>query len=307
MSSDSDISWQVLRQIVHDWIGTAAELVEVKPLHGGCINTTLALTTKAGDKAVLKISAHRVDRSYIDEAYQLNVLRAVGLPTPQVYSCTVGTLDSPYSYLLMQHIDGVSLAEARERCSPEEIDHLQIHLADLTLQLHSQTNSTYTRVIDGKRVEFENWAQFYRAVYDPIWKEAQKHPALPVKLRKQIGKVHDKLDRLLAHTDCPRLVHWDLWSTNVMARPDENGRWWVAAILDPNCKYGHAEAEIAYMELFNTVTPAFLRAYQASRRLPPEYHAIRKPIYQLYPLVNHINLFGQAYVKPLMAIVEKIV
>src|SRR4051812_36364547 len=105
MSSESDISWQVLRQIVHDWVGRAAELEEVKPLHGGCINTTVALTTKAGDKAVLKISAHRVDRSYVNEAYQLNVLRSVGVPTPQVYSCTVGTLDHPYSYLLMEFVD----------------------------------------------------------------------------------------------------------------------------------------------------------------------------------------------------------
>ena len=40
---ESDISWQLLRRIVHDWLGASAELTEVKPLVGGCINTTLAL------------------------------------------------------------------------------------------------------------------------------------------------------------------------------------------------------------------------------------------------------------------------
>ena len=78
----SDISWHMLRRIVQDWIGTAAELTEVEPLAGGCINTTLALTTSTGDRAVLKVSPHRVDRNYVHEAYQLNTLRSLGLPDP---------------------------------------------------------------------------------------------------------------------------------------------------------------------------------------------------------------------------------
>src|SRR5437016_5781812 len=117
-----EISWQMLRRIVHDWVGTAAELAEVKPLAGGSISTTVAITTNRGERAVLKVSQHRVDRSYVHEAYQLNVLRAVGLPTPQVYSCKVGTLDEPFSYLLMEFVDGADLAEARNRCTPEQYD-----------------------------------------------------------------------------------------------------------------------------------------------------------------------------------------
>ena len=306
MSHFGDISWDVLRQIVHDWIGTAAEVEEVKPLLGGCINTTLALTTKSGDRAVLKISAYRVDRSFINEAYQLNVLRTVGLPAPQVYSCATGTLDQPHSYLLMEFIDGVNLSDAKNQCTSEQFDHLQMNLADLMLQLHSQTHSHYTRVTEGERDEHESWASFYRKVYDPIWAEAQKHPAIPVKVRKQINKLHERLDQFLAHDDCPRLLHWDLWSTNVMAKADDRGKWWISAILDPNCKYGHVEAELAYMDLFRTSTPAFLRAYQGTRRLSSDYHAVRKGIYQLYPLINHVNLFGADYVKPLLAAMEKL-
>src|SRR5260370_39213772 len=109
----SDISWDMLRRIVRDWVGTAAELTEVEPLAGGCINTTLALTTATGERAVLKVSPHRVDRTYIDEAYQLNVLRAIGLPVPEVFSCKGGTLEEPFSYLMLQFIQGVDLSEAR--------------------------------------------------------------------------------------------------------------------------------------------------------------------------------------------------
>src|SRR4051812_29334193 len=113
---EGDISWQELRRIVHDWAGTAAELAEVSPLSGGCINTTLLLGLKDGAKAVVKISQHRVDRSYETEAFQLSLLRSHGLPAPQVFQWHVGTLDHPNSYLLMECIDGVDFAEAKQRC-----------------------------------------------------------------------------------------------------------------------------------------------------------------------------------------------
>src|SRR5579872_874705 len=87
-----DVSWQALRQIVHDWAGSAAELDEVTPLAGGCINTTLCLQTKDGQKAVLKITPHRVDHAYADESHQLGVLRDVGIPVPDIYACKTGSL-----------------------------------------------------------------------------------------------------------------------------------------------------------------------------------------------------------------------
>ncbi|HEY7115434.1 MAG TPA: fructosamine kinase family protein [Tepidisphaeraceae bacterium] len=303
---DSDISWPMLRRIVHDWAGTSAELTEVKRLEGGCVNTTVALTTNAGDRAVLKISPHRVNRQYLTEAYQLNILRTIGLPAPQVYVSSVGDLDSPVSYLLMEFVDGVNLSDARHRCSEGDFDRLQMHLADLMLALHNNTHETYTRLTEGKREEFHAWPAFYRHVYDAHWHECERNPHLPVKARKTIGRVHERLEGLVAHDDCPRLAHWDVWSTNVLCRPDEQGRWWVCALLDPNCKYAHAEAEIAYMDLFHTITPAFLRAYQQGRRLHPDYHRVRKPVYQLYELINHLNVFGAEYLKPLLAAVEKV-
>src|SRR4051794_10152559 len=104
---DADISWQVLRQIVHDWAGNHVELDSVKNLGGGSVATTLVLNTSGGERAVLKITPHRVDRAYADEAYQLKLLRELGAPVPEVYRCQVGSLDQPFSYLLMEFRDGL--------------------------------------------------------------------------------------------------------------------------------------------------------------------------------------------------------
>jgi fructosamine-3-kinase len=301
----SDISWQTLRRIVHAWAGSAAELAEVQSLEGGCINTTLELVTKAGDKSVLKITPHRVNRDFLREAMQLQLLRELGLPVPRVYLWNVASLDDPDSYLLMEFMDGVNMGVARQRCAPEEYDDLQRHLAEVTLALHSHTADKYSRVASEGAPQFDTWPVFYRHVYDLIWHDVEKSDALPVKCRKQISRIHERLERLIAHDDCPRLVHWDIWATNILAAPSADGKWRVTGLLDPNCKYAHAEAELAYMELFHTITPAFLKAYQQTHRLPQDYHQVRKHIYQLYDLLNHVHLFGHEYLKPLTQLVEK--
>lgn len=302
---ETDISWQVLRRIVRLWAGDAAELAEVKTLVGGCINTTLALTMKDGGRAVLKIAPHRVSRELAREAHQLEVLRNQGLPVPQVYNWHMGNLECPHSYVLMEFMEGMDLIHARQQAGPQGMDQIQNHLAEIMIAIHSRTADAYCRELPGEVQRFANWPEFYRHVYDPIWRDVAESGELPPKLRKQIARIHEKLDKVLMHDDKPRLVHWDVWATNVLAAPDSSGNWRVTGLLDPNCKYAHAEAEIAYMELFHTITPTFLKRYQEVYKLGPGYHQVRKWVYQLYPLLNHVHLFGSQYLKPLTAALEK--
>jgi fructosamine-3-kinase len=306
MSQDSDISWPVLRRIVQEWAGESAELTEVRPLDGGCISTTVALTLADTRRAVLKISSHRVDRSYEREAHQLELLRAAGAPVPRVYKWKIGTLDDPFSYLLMEFIEGVDWAEARRTATPQEFDELQVQLADILLGIHAMKGEEYCRAEAQKGDGFVKWSDFYRSVYDPICRDMEKSPLLGPKDKKLVNRMRERLDRLIAHEDCPRLTHWDMWSSNILARCNGDGKWHVAALLDPNCKFAHIEAELAYMELFQTVGPAFMKAYQKKGRLPEDYHRIRKPVYQLHSLLNHVHLFGEKYAKPLAGALERV-
>ena len=306
MPHEVEVSWQALRQIVRDWAGSSADLDEVTPLAGGSINTTLCLHTKDNQKAVLKITQHRVDKSYADEAHQLELLREVGVPVPQIYVLKIGDLENPFSYLLMEFVDGLDLSAAKSACTTNEFDHLQEHLAELVLLMHERRAPHYMRVTHTEPQRYEHWHECYRDAYHSIWEDVEKSGALPPKARKMMTRIHERLDRLLSNSDCPRLVHWDLWSTNILANQDADGRWRIAALLDPNCKYGHSEAEIAYLELFHTITPAFLKAYQHVHKLPPEYHRIHKPVYQLYSLLDHLHLFGSEYFKSVLASIEKV-
>jgi fructosamine-3-kinase len=60
------------------------------------------------------------------------------------------------------------------------------------------------------------------------------------------------------------------------------------------------------MSLFQTSTPAFLKTYQQRRRLTDEYHRVRKLIYQLYFLLNHVVLFGGDYLRQTVAAVDQL-
>jgi fructosamine-3-kinase len=307
MSQEMDISWQVLRRIAREWGGATAELAAVKSLDGGCISSTVELELSDRRKAVCKISSHRVDRSYVNEAHQLQLMAELGLPVPRVYAAKVGSLDDPFSYILMEYIDGIGLHDARKACTPDEYDRLQSHLAELMLAMHEHKSPHYRRTeVEPAAPQFEAWPAFFRHVFDPICEEVLRDPTIPVMCRKKIGKLHEHLDRLLIHDDEPRLVHWDVWASNILVKRDSAGHWRVAALLDPSCKFAHVEAELAYMALFHTSTPAFMKAYQHKRRLPDDYHRVRKTIYQVYFLLNHVHLFGGEYLKPLMNEVDRL-
>src|SRR5688500_19890297 len=119
MGADNDISWSSLQQIARSWAGDEAELRECKTLDGGSIATTIGLSLADGRRAVLKVTPHRADRAYAEEARQLDMLRELGLPVPQVYAVHVGSLDSPNSYVLMEHVEGMDLNAAKKCCTAE--------------------------------------------------------------------------------------------------------------------------------------------------------------------------------------------
>ncbi|MEJ2383389.1 MAG: fructosamine kinase family protein [Xanthomonadales bacterium] len=97
------------------------------------------------------------------------------------------------------------------------------------------------------------------------------------------------LELLAAAPEPPSLLHGDLWSGNFMT--DEAGE---PCLVDPAVYYGHREADLAMTRLFGGFAPAFYAAYAEALPLAPG-HADRLPLYQLYHLLNHLNLFGGSY------------
>ncbi len=85
------------------------------------------------------------------------------------------------------------------------------------------------------------------------------------------------------------ILHGDLWSGNL--HTDSQGG---PVLIDPAAHYGWAEADLAMMTLFGSPPDSFFRAYESARSLSPGYRE-RFDLYNLYHLLNHLNLFGESY------------
>ena len=111
-------------------------------------------------------------------------------------------------------------------------------------------------------------------------------------LSKLGTRVIDKVPQLLSGTqEPPALLHGDLWSGNFMC--DGEGR---TVIFDPAAYFGHREMEFAMTKLFGGFTEAFYQAYEEVWKLPEGWQE-RVDLYQLYHLLNHLNLFGTSYLE----------
>lgn len=95
------------------------------------------------------------------------------------------------------------------------------------------------------------------------------------------------------------LIHGDLWSGNI-----HNGPAGEPVLIDPAAHYGWAEAELAMMTLFGSLPEAFFKAYESVRPLASGYKG-RFDLYNLYHLLNHLNLFGESYAGSVQSILRK--
>lgn len=111
--------------------------------------------------------------------------------------------------------------------------------------------------------------------------------------------VVDALPRLLdGHRPVPSLLHGDLWSGNVAMRADGQ-----PVIFDPAAFYGDRETDLAMTELFGGFSPAFYSAYKEEWPLADGYEQ-RRPLYQLYHVINHANMFGGGYEQQAARMIE---
>jgi fructosamine-3-kinase len=114
---------------------------------------------------------------------------------------------------------------------------------------------------------------------------------------QQLG-LHDKLLQQLEERcvellspveELPSLVHGDLWSGNIICGPGDE-----PFLIDPSLYYGHRETDLAMTQLFGGFGRDFYQAYSEAWHLRSG-HESRLPLYQLYHILNHANLYGLAY------------
>ena len=107
-------------------------------------------------------------------------------------------------------------------------------------------------------------------------------------------------ERIGGASEPPSLLHGDLWSGNFLV--DEQGG---AVLIDPAVYYGHREAELAMCQLFGGFSRTFYQSYRETWPLQAGAQK-RIEVYQLYHLLNHLNLFGTGYLAGCLALLRRI-
>jgi fructosamine-3-kinase len=175
----------------------------------------------------------------------------------------------------------------------------EAHLAAIAAALHAKRGARFgferNTPIGGlpqPNAETESWTEFFRdrrLLF--MAHEAMTVGRLPLALMTRIERLAARLERFLPTDAAPSLVHGDLWHGNVLSR---GGR--VLALIDPALYFADPEVELAFMTLFGSVGEKFFAAYAERRPLAPGFFEERRGLYNLYPLLVHVRLFGGAYV-----------
>ena len=268
---------------------TLAEAVEaalgqrptsLRALGGGCIAEVAALELPDGRCLVAKRGAPG-QAGLALEAWMLATLGRQGLPVPEV-------IHAGDDLLIMTRLDdGGSLDAAAEARAAEAIAALH----GKTAEAFGLERDTVIGSLPQPNPQSERWLPFFaeqRLLY--MARLAHDRDRLPKEDLAQVEALAGRLDRYLAEPPQPALLHGDLWGGNVLV-----GRDGSVGFIDPAIYYGHPEIELAFTTLFGTFGEAFFRRYAELAPLEPDFFEARRDLYNLYPLLVHVALFGGGY------------
>lgn len=291
-----------LAQALASLFGSSARVLHTDRLSGGDINKAYGLHLANGSHIFMKANAKENAAFFTAEAAGLGAIARTGaIGTPKIL-CT-GTDDGEqagYSFLLLEFVEsaakradywqtfGRELAELHQADTSEFVKGGKFgFLADNFIGASAQKNTAH-----------KSWVSFFREErLLPQFRAAASH--FDEGERKQFAKLLDHLDDFLIEPGKPSLLHGDLWGGNAICGSD--GKAWL---IDPATYIGHAEADIAMTELFGGFPREFYSAYREVNPLEAGYEE-RRDLYNLYHLLNHLNMFGRSYLGAVKSIVAE--
>lgn len=135
------------------------------------------------------------------------------------------------------------------------------------------------------------WSEFYaHERITPQVERAKRAGLIPKDLDRALTRLIDTMDEHCGPEVGPARLHGDVWSGNLIA--DERGQ---PCLVDPAVYGGHPEVDLAMMRLFGGFKERVFDVYREAASLPPGFEE-RTRLWQLYPLLVHVNLFGGTYV-----------
>jgi len=288
----SAVQQQIL-QFLQSLTNQPGEIISTKPLSGGSINNALKVETNQGVFFLKYNKAARFPQMFEKEAKGLNVLRNTGtIDVPEVLHAGEA---GDRAYLLLSFINSSGM-------SP---DFWELFGKRLTA-LHSHTTAQFGLDHDNFMGSLyqsnhfhEKWDEFFiHERLEPQVRMAREAGEIGKTTVSSFERLYTKLNELCPPAK-PSLVHGDLWSGNFMVN-----HLGEPCLIDPAVYFGHPEVDIAMSTLFGGFSQAFYDAYNDNNPLEKGWRN-RLDIYNLYPLLVHVNLFGGGYLHQVQRIIGR--
>lgn len=265
---------------------TGRSVTATRPLGGGCVGEVILASLAGGGRVVAKFGP-----GIAVEGWMLRYLAAHShLPVPHV-------VHAGDEVLLMEWVEAGDPLDAAA----------QGHAAEVLAGLHAVSWHSYglerDTVIGGlpqPNPPARRWVEFFRDHrLLHMAGLALQAGRLPPSTMTRIETLASRLGQWLDEPPQPALIHGDAWGGNLLCR---RGR--VAAFIDPAIYYADPEMDLAFGTLFATFGEPFFARYGDLR---PGFWEVRRDLYNLYPLLVHVRLFGGSYLQGVETTLDRLV
>lgn len=275
--SDTIPAYATIDAALVDRFGVAAEVARECARRGGhsiqLPDGTRLFVKRAGKTAALKA-----------EASGLSALAAAPgprVPTPHALC------ESPRA-LLLDYIDGGRGSRRGHQALGRAL--ARLHAADPGERRFGFAEDNFIGATEQQNGWRDSWIAFFAERRLGFQLElARARRRIDRATAAEIERLVRRLGNFIDEPDRPSLIHGDLWGGNYLITAEDE-----PVLIDPAVYFGHREADLAMTELFGGFSPAFYDAYNAELPLDPGYRE-RVELYNLYHLLNHLNIFGAGY------------
>ena len=267
------------------------EIKSISPLSGGDTNESFKVSLFNGQSFFLKMNPSHKDNflKEVEGLQKISTLDFLRIPTIQYYDEDV---------LILDYINHGLKKEGSS-----------FHLGEGLANLHSIKGTHFGLEYDnyiGKSVQKNtpslkfstiSWSEFfynYRLRFQCDLLGGFFHE----ELRGKLDVLEDKIKEIIDSDDPPSLLHGDLWQGNTFF--DERG---IPYLIDPAIYFGHREAEFGMITLFGGFDSDFFEGYMSTYPLKKGWEK-RVKVYQLYHLLNHLNLMGNSYYNSIISLLN---
>ncbi len=272
-------------------------IISIRDLSGGCIHRVQEICLRDGATVIAKTNSAAHLHMFQEEAEGLRALAETNtllVPTPLAVIESAGV-----AVLLMTAIKHAAVPPRAWTRFGEEL--ARLHRTEVGHRYGFQTDNHLGTTLQ-PNAWCDDWVRFnaeHRLGHQLHL--ATTHGALKASEAARIQAVIDALEDHIPRQPKPGLLHGDLWSGNALPACDGDYATERIAVIDPACCIGDGWADIAMMKLFGGFPDCCFQSYEANVSDRAQLDS-RLAVYQLYHVLNHVNLFGRSYAGQAMAI-----